>query len=108
MGGQARPRAGRPGPRQGSAPARLGAQTQVGWCPEDLRAGVPSLWGLAGQLLLVEAHDMVHELVLLACLDHAAPGGRDTWGHGVVDRWAVGGRPQTRDYQSFARGLVFV
>lgn len=58
--------------------ARVRAQTQAGWCPEDLRAGVQSLWGLAGQLLLVEAHDMVHELVLLACLDHAAPAGRDT------------------------------
>lgn len=73
--------------------ARVGAQTQVGWCPEDLRAGVRSLWGLAGQLLLVEAHDMVHKLVLLACLDHAAPGGRDTrwtWGCG---RMGCGGAP---------------
>ena len=35
--------------------------------------GVKSLRRLTGQLLLVEAHDVVHELVLLARLDHTAP-----------------------------------
>lgn len=49
-----------------------------GWgCPRS----VGSLWGRAGQLLLVEAHDVVHELVLLARLDHATPvGPRGKWG----------------------------
>lgn len=58
---------------QGAGVAGVRAQIQAGWCPEDLRGGVRSLWGLAGQLLLIEAHDMVHKLVLLAGLDHAAP-----------------------------------
>jgi hypothetical protein len=49
------------------------AQTQAGQCPEDFRGGVWSLWGLAGQLFLIEAHDVMHKLVLLARLDHATP-----------------------------------
>lgn len=67
-----------------------------------------SLWGRAGQLLLVEAHDMVHKLVLLARLDHAAPAGRDTWCRRGY--WALGGGgdPQAHDHQAFVGGLVFV
>lgn len=49
------------------------AETQAGQCPENLAGEAQSFWGLVGQLLFVEAHDVVHKLVLLACLDHAAP-----------------------------------
>lgn len=50
-----------------------GGQAQARWQPEDHAGGACSLRRLVGQLLLVEAHDMVHKLVLLISLDHAAP-----------------------------------
>lgn len=83
---------------QGAGVAGVRAQIQAGWYPEDLRGGVRSLWGLAGQLLLIEAHDMVHKLVLLAGLDHAAPAQqRHTVGMGMSrDGLWEGAPPQPR------------
>lgn len=63
----------RPGPEAGSwVWLRGGPRLRLGGT-RGPRGGVWSLRGLAGQLLLVEAHDVVHELVLLARLDHPAP-----------------------------------
>lgn len=81
---------------QGAGVAGVRAQIQAGWYPEDLRGGVRSLWGLAGQLLLIEAHDMVHKLVLLAGLDHAAPAQqRHTVGMGMSRDGLWEGAPPT-------------
>lgn len=95
---------------QGAGVAGVRAQIQAGWYPEDLRGGVRSLWGLAGQLLLIEAHDMVHKLVLLAGLDHAAPAQqRHTVGMGMSrDGLWEGAPPNPVEYQSFTSGLVFI
>lgn len=63
----------RPGPEAGPwVWLRGGPRLRLGGT-RGPREGGWSLRGLAGQLLLVEAHDVVHELVLLARLDHTAP-----------------------------------
>lgn len=75
------------GQTQGKARPRVTgvrAQTQAGQSPGDLGREAWSFWGLAGQLLLIEAHDMVHKLVLLTRLDHATPAQQRCkvgWGH---------------------------
>lgn len=76
---------GRLDPRQGSGCGR-DEGPDSGWVvPRGPRGGVWSLGGLAGQLLLVEAHDVVHELVLLTRLDHAAPARQTHSGDGVTE-----------------------
>lgn len=107
--GSRKGRAGsRPGPEAGPWRCGWGEGPDSGWvAPRGPRGAVRSLWGLAGQLLLVEAHDMVHKLVLFARLDHAAPARqRCTMGVGLVRDVLWEGVPKPTEYQSFVRGLV--